>query len=184
MNRFVSFILSLFFLFSASGATFFQEDLKEMDLSLTEKTKTEILEKLYFEIEKSNPKVERLSPNVFRVYGFSEDTVLLFDGNNLDPYDYPCSSMHRQNDESNRWCHAGVVEFIYNSLKNAGFSNWLSISLASSVFIIKEHGYDDNVSKEDIVTPPILFFSSDRSFIQEVKGTFFLDGRVVIEFRF
>lgn len=124
-------------------------------------------------------------PKEMIIYGLSAEDVLRLDGVDEDDDDHPCSSRHDYGDESNRWCHAAIVEVIDKTLQEAGMNKFLSMILSFSVFVVKEYAYDLNPSKSDIVTPSINLFKADQNkeygterFVDSLDVTVFLDGRV------
>ncbi|MCB0343258.1 MAG: hypothetical protein H6626_15020 [Pseudobdellovibrionaceae bacterium] len=117
-----------------------------------------------------------------RFLSMTATDVLEIDGVQIPEYDYPCSTHHKRDDWSNRWCHTGVVEAVKAQLEIQGVHSALANAMASSIFLIKESLIDDHFSKADVVVGGITLFDDKKDQVN-VKVTPFLDGAFVVEFR-
>ncbi len=111
-----------------------------------------------------------------RVMGFAQKDILSLDG---DPNGSACSDQHKQNDLSNRWCHALFVKIANERLSKIGLTGVVSSILSASIFLPKEYMIDQKPSLADLVISEIeLMEFSEKS--GNLALSIFGDGAFVV----
>ena len=111
-----------------------------------------------------------------RVFGFSHRDVLSFDG---DPNGSACSEAHKQNDLSNRWCHALYVKIVDEKLRDLGVPKSLSALASASIFVPKEYLIDKNPSPADLMIAEYALYEFDDD-SGKIALSLFGDGATIL----
>lgn len=121
----------------------------------------------------------KLNPDNYkttRVFGFSHQDVLSFDG---DPKGSACSESHKQNDLSNRWCHALYVKIADEKLRDLGVPKTLSALASASIFLPKEYLIDKNPSPADLMIAEYSLYEFDDD-SGKIALSLFGDGATIL----